>query len=206
MCLWSTSAFSICDIQYLWYLTTVVLIGLIPTVITEVTHLGVLHTHIIVAQERTLWTQGLGLCRGNQTIFHEYKSAWKKEAKWKKKSSGILPGRVQLVKSMSSMATCPGVLKVLEASKRMEKSWETRSTVTSPRCHTFPRLPDSHHSVVVLELSFNTTFSSSVSETVCSDKDRRRNTHADSYILFKGCTHTCAYNTHTLSIHVVIEV
>lgn len=65
--------------------TTVALVGLITTVIAEVTHLGVLHTHIIVAQERTLWTQGMGLCNGNQTKFHDHKSALKKGGQIKKR-------------------------------------------------------------------------------------------------------------------------
>lgn len=37
-------------------------------------------------------------------------------------TEGSLPGRVQLVKSMSSIAMCPGLMKVLEASNRMVKS------------------------------------------------------------------------------------
>lgn len=85
--------------------------------------------------------------------------------------AGSLPGRVQLVKSMSSMAMCPGLVKVLEASNRMVKSRGIRPTVTSPRCHKSPWLPDSHHSVVVLESSFSTTFSSSMSVTMYRVKD-----------------------------------
>lgn len=80
--------------------------------------------------------------------------------------AGSLPGRVQLPKSMSSTAMWPGLLNVLEASKRMVKSWGIRPTVTSPWCHKSSWLPESHHSVLVLEPSFNSTLRSFTSVTV----------------------------------------
>lgn len=169
------------------------------------THTLLLHTNAPSGHKG--WTSE------KKTIFNEYKSTLKKWPNEKKTTcSGILPGSVQLVKSMSSIAMCPGLLKVLEASNRMVKSWGIRPTVTSPWCHISPWLPDCHHSVVVLDPSFNSTFSSSVSETVCSVKDHRRNTHADSYVkgsmTFLGLPtySACAYTTHTLSIDVVVEV
>lgn len=161
---------------FLTYLTTAVLIRPVPTVIAEVTHLAALHTHTVVAPEHILWTQGLRLWDGNRKIFHECKSAIKKgpaETNMVECAgrAGSVPGRVQLVKSMSSMAMCPGLVKALEASNRMAKSWGIRLTVTSPWCHKSPWLPDSHHSVVVLESSFSTTFSSSMSVTMYRVKD-----------------------------------
>lgn len=145
----------------LWYLTTVVLIRPVPTVIAEVTHSVVLHTYTVVARKHILWTQGLGLWDENQIFFMYMHFSCTCACR-----AGNLLGRVQLVKSMSSMAMCPGLVKVLEAWNRMVKSWGIRPTITSPWRHKSPWLPDSHHSVVVLEPSFNTTISSSVSVTM----------------------------------------
>lgn len=80
--------------------------------------------------------------------------------------AGRPPGSVQLVKWMSSMATCPGLLKDLQASNSTVKSWGIRPTVTSAGCHESPWLPDSHHSAVVLEPSLRSTFSISPSVTM----------------------------------------
>lgn len=78
--------------------------------------------------------------------------------------AGGLPGKVQLAKKTSSMATCPCLMKLLEASNRMLKSRGTRPTVTSPWCHLSAWLPDSHHNVVVLGPTRSTTFRSALSE------------------------------------------
>lgn len=50
---------------FLKYLTTVVLIRPVPTVVAEVTHSVGLHTHTVVAHEHILGTQ-LRLCEGNK--------------------------------------------------------------------------------------------------------------------------------------------
>lgn len=55
------SAFSISGTR-VWFLTTVVLIRPVPTVIAVVTHSVGLHTHAVVAHEHILGTKGLGLC------------------------------------------------------------------------------------------------------------------------------------------------
>lgn len=63
----------------------------------------------------------------NEKKTHEFSTVLKR-GKLKKNmvecidEAGSLPGRVQLLKSMSSMATCPSLVKLLEASNRMVKS------------------------------------------------------------------------------------
>ena len=68
-----------------------------------------------------------------------------------------LPGRVQLEKLMSSMATSPRWLKLRAASNKMENRCGTRATRTSPWRQWSPWSPDSHHSGVSLEPVLSTT-------------------------------------------------
>lgn len=161
------STFSIL-VTTVWFVTTVVLIRPIPTVIAEVTHSVGLHTHPVVAHEHILGTKGLGLCEWEKKswIYPSFKKKPGRKSVEHVDEAGSQPGRVQLLKSISSMAMCPGLVKVLEASNRMVKSWGLRPRVTSPWRHKSSWLPDSHHNVVVLGPSFNTTFSSATSVTV----------------------------------------
>lgn len=115
--------------------------------------------------------------------------------------AGSLPGRLQLVKSTSSIAMYPGISKVLEASKRMVKSWGILPIVTSPCCHESPWLPDNHHSLVVLDPSFSSTFSSSASV----DWLIVAKVFLNCIIYLFICWRHRSYK-HTLSIHVVEEV
>lgn len=118
--------------------------------------------------------------------------------------AGSLPGKLQLVKSTSSIAMYPGISKVLEASNRMVKSWGILPIVTSPCCHESPWLPDNHHSLVVLDPSFSSTFSSSASV----DWLLQRLEYIFWIVLFIYlfiCWRHRSYK-HTLPIHVVEEV
>lgn len=113
------------------------------------THTLLLHLNMLSGHPRS------GSAKESSFCFNRCRLAWQKRQKHK--NGGGLPGKEQFVKLTSSMATRPGWLMSLRASNRMVKSWGVLPIRTSLCCHESPWLPDSHHSVLVLELPFRIT-------------------------------------------------
>lgn len=92
------------------------------------THTLLLHSNIFSGHK------GWGSVNEKKNEINENKKINIETVKAGEKSHGAgdVPGKVQLVKKTSSMATCPYLMKLLEASNRMLKSRGTRPTVTSP--------------------------------------------------------------------------